>query len=322
MTAGDAGKSPRQRGDGPLGLAAVGGWPDPKGTEGSSPGPDAGLRSTAASQGECLSDISGVTKASPTERARSPDQEPRPPRPRPVSPDPDRATAPTAEAPKTYQTTEDGNFVPLLPSPNSCLTTEELSDLRDLLHEFSDVTRPLSATNLLKARLDTGNTPPISFPPRRLSPSTRDVVRSAVADLDAKGITEPEVGQWGSPVVMVRRPSGAWRLCCDYRDVNKHVVIPQQPLPRTADILASFKSKRYFSAMNMCHRFYQLEIEVKDRPKTSFVTPDCQRQYHRLPFGFASSPAIFQRMVDMLLGGMKWVFAIGYIDDIIVYSDT
>ena len=74
--------------------------------------------------------------------------------------------------------------------------------------------------------------------------------------------------------------------------------------------------------MDMCHGFYQIEIEEKDRPKTSFVTPRCQRQYRRLPFGFASSPAIFQRMVDMLLGGMKWVFAIGYIDDIIVYSDT
>ena len=38
--------------------------------------------------------------------------------------------------------------------------------------------------------------------------------------------------------------------------------------------------------------------------------------------GFASSPAIVQRMVDMLVSGMKWVFAIGYIDDIIMYSDT
>ena len=60
--------------------------------------------------------------------------------------------------------------------------------------------RPLSATTLLKARLDTGHIPPISLPPRRLSLAMREVVRSAVAELDAKGITEPGVGQWGSPV--------------------------------------------------------------------------------------------------------------------------
>ena len=118
------------------------------------------------------------------------------------------------------------------------------------------------------------------------------------------------------------KSSEAWRLCCDYREVNKHVVIPQQPLPRTDDILASLRGKRYFSVMDMCHGFYQIEIEEEDRPRTSFVTRDCQRQYRRLPFGFDSSPAIFQRIVDTILGGMKWVFAIGHIDDIIMYSDT
>ena len=106
-------------------------------------------------------------------------------------------------------------------------------------------------------------------------------------------------------MVIVRKSSGAWRLCCDYWEANKHVMIPQQSLPRTDDILASAKGKRYFSVMDMCHGFYQIEIEEEDRPKTSFVTADCQRQYRRVPFGFASSPAIFQRVVDMLLGGMK-----------------
>ena len=225
LTAGNAGRSPRQHYDGPFGSAAVDGGPDPKGAEESSPGQDAGLRSTAASQAECLSDTLGGRKASPAERARSPDREPRPPRPRPVSPDPDQAPAPAAEGPQTYQMTEDGTFGPPLPSPNSCLISEELTDLRDLIHEFrdrlNDGSRPLSATNLLKARLDTGNTPPISCPPRRLSPSMRVVVRSAVADVDAKRITEPGVGQLGSPVVVVPKSSGACKLCCDYREVNK-----------------------------------------------------------------------------------------------------
>lgn len=150
----------------------------------------------------------------------------------------------------------------------------------------------------------------------------RDVVRKAVAELDAQGITEPGTGCWSAPIVMVRKANGNWRLCCDYREINKHVRIPQQPLPQAEDILASFKGKRYFSVLDMCSGFYQIEVAEEDRPKTSFVTPDCLRQYRRLPFGFASSPAIFQRMIDTLLGGMKWVCAVGYIDDIIVYSDT
>ena len=283
-------------------------------------------RSDRTATGEMLEDTPRNREMHCAERARTPDRDVRQPRPRLVSPDPDRTPVPAAKSVKPYQITEDKHPIPRLPSPNSCLTLEEPSELRNLLHEFRDRfnggTRPLLATNLLKARLDTGNTPPISFPPRRLSPAMREVGRSAVAELDAKGITEPGIGQWGSPVVMMKKASGAWRRRCDYREVNKHVMIPQQPLPRTDDILASLKGKRYFSVMDMCHGFYQIEIEEENRPKTSFVTPDCQRQYRRLPFGFASSPAIFQRMLDVLLSGMKWVFAIGYIDEIIMCSDT
>ncbi|KAL8441664.1 hypothetical protein Emed_007526 [Eimeria media] len=224
-----------------------------------------------------------------------------------------------------YVVTDEG-FMPKLPSPGSCLTAEEMSELEGLLtryqDRFNDGTKPLPATTLLKARLDTGDVAPISAPPRRLSPMMREVVRKAVAELDAQGITEPSTGNWSTPIVMVKKASGAWRLCCDYREINKFVKIPQQPSPRTDDILASFKGKQYFSVMDMCSGFYQIEIEEADTPKTAFVTPDCQRQYRRLPFGFASSPAIFQRMVDMLIGDMKWVSAIAYIDDVIIYSDT
>ncbi|KAL8441464.1 hypothetical protein Emag_007145 [Eimeria magna] len=199
-----------------------------------------------------------------------------------------------------------GGFIPTLPSLNSCLLPAELQQLRDLLHEFrdrfNDGSAPLPATPLLGARLDTADAQPISTLPHPLSPAMRQAVRKAVAGLDAQGISEPSTGCWSTPIVMVPKASGAWRLCCEYRAINKRVRIPQQPLPRTDDILAS------------CNE--------EDRPKTSFLTPDRQGQYRCLPFGFASNLAVSQRMVELFLGGMKWVSAAGYIQDIILYSDT
>ncbi|KAL8443279.1 hypothetical protein Emed_006921 [Eimeria media] len=182
------------------------------------------------------------------------------------------APAPKSEESKRYVKVP-GGLLPCLPSPNSCLSQTELGELRSLLEEFKDRfnggTEPLPATTLLRARLDTRDTPPVSCPPRRLSPAMRAVVRAAVAELDAQGIMEPGTGCWSAPIVMVRKASGAWRLCCDYREINKHVVIPQQPLPRPDDILASFNGKRYFSVLDMCSGFYQIEIEEEDRPKTA-----------------------------------------------------
>ncbi|KAL8427027.1 hypothetical protein Efla_005183 [Eimeria flavescens] len=48
-----------------------------------------------------------------------------------------------------------------------------------------------------------------------------------------------------------------------------------------------------------------LEIAEEEHPKTSFFTPDCQRQYRCLPYNFASRPAIAEHVADMVLGGMN-----------------
>lgn len=217
--------------------------------------------------------------------------------------------------------------LPKLPCENSALTLGEEVAVRRLIATFADIfndgVRPLTTTNLLKARLDTGDAVPISIPPRRAAPQMREAMREEVERLEKDGIIEPSMGSWSAPVVMVRKKGGTqWRMCIDYREVNKHVVIPKQPLPRTDDILGGFHGMRYFSVMDMTSGFHQIEIVEEDRPKTAFVTPDVHRQFKRLPFGFASSPAIFQNMVDLLLGPMKWLHAIGYIDDIIVFSPT
>lgn len=236
----------------------------------------------------------------------------------------DAASEPTVD-PAT-EVLPDGTVIPRVPGEKSCLTPEEAVVLRELVIEFkdrfNDGSRPIAVTNLFKATLDTGDVAPIRCPPRRLPPEQRAVVRELVRKLDEAGITEPGEGNWSAPIVLVKKANGQWRLCVDYRAVNKYVRTPQQPIPRPDDILGSFFGKKYFSVMDMCSGFHQIEVDEKDRPKTGFVTPDCQRQYRRLPFGFASSPAIFQRMVDAVLGGMKWISAVGYIDDIIVYSDT
>ncbi|KAL8424621.1 hypothetical protein Efla_006022 [Eimeria flavescens] len=164
-----------------------------------------------------------------------------------------------------------GGFLRTLHSPNSCLTTAKLTYHSSCLtHSATALTTARNhypRPTLLLARLDKGATPPISAPPRRLSQAMCAVVRAAVPNLDAQGISEPSTACWSTPIVMV-------------------------------------------------------EIEEQDRPKTNFISPDCQRQCKRLRFGFAPSPAIFQRMVDMLLGGVKWVFAVGYTDDVIVDSDS
>lgn len=181
------------------------------------------------------------------------------------------------------------------------LTVAEQRELEDLLLEYSECfnggNKRVACTNLLLAWLDIGDHAPTSQPPRRLNSAMRRAVQELVDELEKAGIIDDSNSSWGSPIVVVKKSSGGIRLCGDNRKLNKFVIIPKQPLPRIHDILASLNGKKCFSVMDMCSGFHQIEIEPEDRPTTSFVTPDCQKQDKRLPVGFASSPAIFQKMI-------------------------
>ena len=56
--------------------------------------------------------------------------------------------------------------------------------------------------------------------------------------------------------------------------------------------------------------------------KTAFVTADGLYEFNVLPFGLASSPACFQRCMDQVLAGLKWVSCLVYLDDVIVKGSS
>ena len=70
------------------------------------------------------------------------------------------------------------------------------------------------------------------------------------------------------------------------------------------------------------HAFWQIEAHSSARKFLAFITPDGLYEWTRMPFGSAGAPATQQRMIDMLLAGIKWVCAIAYLDDTIVFSDS
>ncbi len=65
-----------------------------------------------------------------------------------------------------------------------------------------------------------------------------------------------------------------------------------------------------------------MEMTDKDKAKTAFQTPRGLWQFTVMPFGLRNAPATFQRLMDDVLGKAYWKWAMAFLDNIVIYSDT
>lgn len=168
--------------------------------------------------------------------------------------------------------------------------------------------------------LDTENiiyTPQYPVPQRM-----RSEMDKAVQEFLDAGIIQLSNSPFNSPTIMVPKKDGGYRLVVDYRKLNKHVVTDPHPLPRIAQILEELGGAKYFTAIDLLHGFYNLKIHPNERYKTAFSTPKGHYEFIRLPMGLKNSPAIFQRVMNLVLAGCLGKYAFIYIDDVVIYSKT
>ncbi len=74
--------------------------------------------------------------------------------------------------------------------------------------------------------------------------------------------------------------------------------------------------------MDMQSGYRQVEVEPEHKSKTAFVTSEGLYQFRVMPFGLTNAPSTFQRMVDVLLAGLKWSVCLVYLDDIVVFGNN
>jgi hypothetical protein len=88
------------------------------------------------------------------------------------------------------------------------------------------------------------------------------------------------------------------------------------------DALDRLGGARFFSTIDLASGYWQVGVDPASREKTAFVTPDGLFEFHRMPFGLCNAPATFQRLMDRVLGSLKWTHCLVYLDDILVFGRT
>nr|GEY21419.1 putative reverse transcriptase domain-containing protein [Tanacetum cinerariifolium] len=77
---------------------------------------------------------------------------------------------------------------------------------------------------------------PVARAPYRLVPSEMQELSNQLQELADRGFIHPSTSPWGALVVFVKKKDGSFRMCIDYRELNKHTVKNRYPLPRIDDL--------------------------------------------------------------------------------------
>lgn len=171
-----------------------------------------------------------------------------------------------------------------------------------------------------KAKIDP-TVKPVRQKLRRLPFAVRASVSAELDRLLKAGVIERvDASAWVSPIVVTGKKTGGIRMCADLREVNKAVITDCYPLPHIDEMLTSLRGATVFSTIDLANAYYQLPLHEDCRDITAFITHDGLFRYCRVPYGLASAPSAFQKMMATILEGIPGVK--NYLDDVIVYGET
>lgn len=173
-----------------------------------------------------------------------------------------------------------------------------------------------------QSAIKTGDHPPIYSKQYPAPANDQQIKTQETQKLLERGQIEASTSPWSSPVVLVKKKDKTIRFCIDYRRLNAVTIKDAFPLPRIDEIFDQLIDSKYYTKFDFKSGYFQVPLAKEDRPKTAFSTRDNHYQFTVLPQGITNGPASFQRIINNILGPARWKYALAYIDDVIIYSNT
>ena len=142
-----------------------------------------------------------------------------------------------------------------------------------------------------------------------------------VNELLEKGLVRPSFSPFCSPVLLVQKKDGSYRMCVDYRALNKNTIKNRFLIPRIEDIFDKLQGSFYYSRIDLKSGYHQIRIDPLDIHKTAFRTTFGLYEFLVMPFGLTNASATFNKLMDTIFCKHQNFTGV-FFDDIIVYFKT
>ena len=162
---------------------------------------------------------------------------------------------------------------------------------------------------------------PIRSKPYRIPERLKDEVDKQIAELLSYDMIEPSNSPYAHPIVCVTKPDKSIRICTDMRNLNAHTVDDRFPMRNIEDIIYKVGNSKYISVFDAVKGYNQIILHPDSVDKTTFITHNGAWRWKVMCFGLKNAGASYQRIMNKILEP-HGRYAVAYIDDIAVYSDT
>ncbi|GKB07696.1 putative nucleotidyltransferase, ribonuclease H [Tanacetum coccineum] len=200
------------------------------------------------------------------------------------------------------------------------LKLEDIPNVRNFPSMFPEDLPGLPSFREVEFRIDlVPEAMPIVKSPYCLEPMEMQELSNQLKELQEKGFIRPNSSPWGAPVLFVKKKDGSFRMCIDYRELNKLTIKNRYPLPRIDDLFGQLQRSRYFSKINLRSGYHQLRVREEYIPKTAFRTRYEHFEFTIMPFGLTNAHVVFMDFMNRVCKPYLDKFVIVFIDDILIY---
>jgi len=155
--------------------------------------------------------------------------------------------------------------------------------------------------------------------PYRVPPGLQEEVHNQIHEMLRQKIIRPSDSVFASPIVLVKKKDGKYRMAIDYRRLNQNTKKQVYFLPLISDILDRVGGKSIFTCFDFMSGFHQIGIEPDHIERTAFATFCGIYEFLRMPFGLCGAPCTFMKVMECLRKELSAAFLV-YIDDVILAS--
>lgn len=220
----------------------------------------------------------------------------------------------------------DENEIPSISKPDlgdSPLSAEQKAKFDELMNRYGDVITDKIGTAKTEPYkiIFSENIVPFRQRPYHLPPDKMVIMRQTIQELLDQGVIEKSVSEYSSSAFLrPKKEAGKYRLVVNYKELNKFIEMDSFPQPEVDKIFQYFKDARYFTTLDLNNSYYQCLLHPDSRKYAAFNVGYALYQPKTCPQGIKIGSQVLGRIVDEVLGDLKFKCVINFVDDLCIYS--